>query len=166
MHPDHVDVLITFGHHLLPLHRCGHRFETVTQTCRPLKIKFGRRGTHVGVQPIQHVIGVTIEESTQVIHHRRVLLRGHLAHTRPCTLLDVKQQTWATQAFMLAILPRRTGADRERPEKQIKSVADGIGMGVRTEVANPRSPTPAGHECARPFFIDGHRQKWITLVVT
>ncbi len=61
--------------------------------------------------------------------------------------------------------PIRTGADRERPQEKVECLADGVGVGVGTEVLGPLAFLAPHHPGPGPFVGAGDGQIGIGLVV-
>ena len=88
-----------------------------------------------------------------------------LADARPGALLDVEQQARPAEPLVLVELRRAARADREAAQQQIERVADGVGVGVRPEVAGALALAAAHHHRPRPLLVDGDRQERVALVV-
>ena len=83
----------------------------------------------------------------------------------PGALLDVEQQARPAEALVLVELRRAARADRERAQQLVERVADGVGVGVRAEVAGALALAAAHHQRPRPLLVDGHGEERVALVV-
>ena len=133
--PDHVDILVAVGHHLLALDRPPHGRQPITHVGRPLVLHLVGGPPHLGLEAVDDVVGVAVEEVAQLGDELAIGHLVYLADARPAALLDVEQQARPPQPLVLAELPRAARADRERPQQQIERVADRVGVGVGPEVA-------------------------------
>ena len=72
---DHVDVFAALGDHLLLLDRPMHGRQPVADACRPLVLHRVRRGAHLGVEPLDDLVGVAVEEVAQLVDELAVVGR-------------------------------------------------------------------------------------------
>ena len=142
-----------------------YRFEPIAQPSGLFKLKVGRCLLHVGVEPIDDLVGVTVEKLTQLGDELPVGHLVDLTDTRSGTLLDVEQQARPAESLVLVELALRTGPDREATQQQVECVADRVRMGVRPEVAGVFSFAATHHLGARPLLTRCHSQERVTLVV-
>ena len=92
---DHVEVLAALGDHLLLLDRLAHRQQPVAQAGGSLELEVGRRRLHVGLEPVDDLVGVAVEELAQVGDELAVRHLLDLADARAGALLDVEEQARA-----------------------------------------------------------------------
>ena len=162
---DHIEVLTAIGHHLLLLDRLAYREQPVAKARSPLEFQVRRSLAHIGFEPVDDLVGVAVEEADQVVDQLLVCRRLDLADTRTGALLDVEQQTGAPETFVLRELGRAARADRKRPQQEVEGVANGVGVGIRAEIAGSLALASSHHQGSGPFVVDGDGEKGVTLVV-
>jgi hypothetical protein len=83
------------------LQRTIDRADSVTQTGGILETFVPRSIRHQPFQIFSNSVGVAAKESNQALHVSCIGIRGDLFDTWARALLDVEQQTRATETFML-----------------------------------------------------------------
>ena len=164
--PDHVDVLVAVGDHLLALDRLAHADEAVAHPGRPLVLEMVGRIAHLGLEPPHDLVGVAVEKVEELLDQPvvGVLVDGVDAGTG--ALLDVKQQAGPTQPVVAVELVVGTGPQREGPQQEVEGLPDGVGMAEWSVVADPLPLAPPHHHRPRPLLVEGDGQERIALVVT
>jgi len=162
---DHVDVFAALGNHLLLLDGLAHCQQPVAQACRPLVLQLLGRTGHLGLEPLDDLVGVAIEEVAQLLHQLAVRHLLDLAHARATALLDVEQQARPTQPVMLVELARAARTDGEAAQQQVERVADGVCVRVRPEVAGALALATAHHQRTRILLVERDREERVALVV-
>ena len=160
-----IDVFAALGNHLLLLDGALHCGPAVSQPGGALELKFFRSGAHVGFKLLHDLVGVAIKKVAELGHLLEVLGLFDVANARPAALLDVEQQAWAAESLVLVELAVAARANGEATQQQVERVANGIGVGIRTEVAHALALAATHHQRSGPLFVHRHRKKRIALVV-
>ena len=163
---DDVEVLVAVGDHLLALDRPPHGGQAVAQARRLLELERPSAASRISwSRRLTIGVGVAVEEVAQLVDELAVRHLVDLADARPGALLDVEQQARPAEALVLLELRRAARADRERAQQLVERVADGVGVGVRPEVAGALALAPAHHQRPRELLVDGDGEERVALVV-
>ncbi len=162
---DHIDVLAALGNHLLLLDRPTHGGEPIANTRGALVLQVLGGGAHLGLEPLDDLVGVAFEEVAQLVTNCRYSGSLDLTDARPAALLDVEQQARPAEPLMLVELARTARADREAAQQQVERVADRVGVRVRPEVPGALALATAHHQRPGELLVDRDRQERIALVV-
>ena len=163
--PMSVVVLLLGVDHLLALDRLAHREDLVAQARRPLELERVAGLVHLLVEAVEHRRGVAVEEGDELVDERHVLVVVDGADARRDALLDVRVEARATEALVAVELALGARADRERAQQQVERLADRVGVGVGTEVADALALGPPHHHGPRPLLVEGDREVRVGLVV-
>ncbi len=160
-----VEVLRCVGDHLLALDGEADRGQPVAKARRPLELELRRRLAHLGLQPVDDRLGVTVEERHQLRHEPAVLLGLDGAHARARAALDVVEQAGPAEQLVAPQLGVRARPDREGTQEQVERLSDRVGVRIGAEIAGVLAPGAPHHRRLRPLVADGDRQIGIALVV-
>ena len=162
---DDVEVLVAVGHHLLLGDGLLHRRQPVPHAGRPLVLLLVGGGSHLTIEALDDGVGVPVEEVDQLLDQRVVPGVVDLADARSRALLDVEEEARPAEPVVLVVLARRTGADGEAAQQQVERVPDGVGVGVRPEVADALALAAPDDHGPGPLLVQGDGQERVALVV-
>ena len=162
---DDVEVLVAVGHHLLLGDGLLHRRQPVPHAGRPLVLLLVGGGPHLTVEAPDDGVGVPVEEVDELLDQRVVLGVVDLADARSRALLDVEEEARPAEPVVLVVLARRAGADGEAAQQQVERVPDGVGVGVRPEVADALALAAPDDHGPWPLLVQGDGQERVALVV-
>ena len=162
---DDVGVRAVAEHHGLALHRPAQRAEVVAQPGGPLELQLLGGGLHAPFQLAHQPVGAAGEELAEVVDDVAVLVRGDPADARRGALVDVAEQAGPPDLAVPAEHPGAARAGGEDPQQEVERLADGPGVGVRTEVAHPLAAGPAVDVQPGELLPDRHREHGVGLVV-
>ena len=163
--PDHVEVLVAVGDHLLSLDRLADVGQPVAAPGGPLELQLVGRIPHRGLEPFDHRVGVALEELDELADQLVVALLVDLADARTGALLDVEQEARSAELLVALELGVGAGAHREGAQQQIEGLADRVRVGVGPEVADALAPSAAHHPRPGPLVVDRDREERVALVV-
>ena len=164
-YPEHVDLLVSGGDHLLALDHPAHARQAVPVAAGSLELEGIGGGSHLGPQLDHHFVRVALQEPQQVPDEVGVGVGRDLADTWAGALLDVEQQAGSAHPLVGAELGVRAGPQGERLDQLLERLPDGAGVPVGPEVPDPPATLGPGHHRAGPFVGDGDGQERIALVV-
>ena len=162
---DDVEVLVAVGHHLLLGDGLLHRRKPVPHAGRPLVLLLVGGGSHLTIEALDDGVGFPIEEVDELLDQSVVPGVVDLADARSRALLDVEEEARPAEPVVLVVLARRTGADGEAPQQQVERVPDGVGVGVRPEVADALALAAPDDHGPGPLVVQGDGQERVALVV-
>ena len=142
-----------------------YRSESIAKARRALVLQLLGGGAHLGIEPLDDLVGVAVEEVTQLGDQLSVLGLGDLANAWATALLDVEEQARPTQSLVLVELARAAGANRKAAQQQVERVADGVGVRVRAEVARALALAAPHHHRSWVLLVERDRQERVALVV-
>ena len=163
--PDDVELLGLLAHHLLALDGLADRGELVPQAGGPLELELVGRLGHERLEPLHHGRGLAAEEREELVDEGAVLVVGDRLHARRHALLDVRVEARPAEPLVALELAVGARADRERAQQQVEGLADRVGVGVRTEVADALALLAAHDHGAWPLLVERHREERVRLVV-
>jgi len=162
---DHVEILGSFGHHLLPFDGHVQGGQLVASTCRALEVESIGGLVALAYEPPLDLLGGAGEETHDVLDVPVVLLALHGADARTAAALDVVHQTGLAQLDVTFELGVGARPDGERPQEKIEGVAQRSHVGVGTEVADPGLPPSPHHGGPGPGVGEGDGHPGVALVV-
>ena len=101
----------------------------------------------------------------EVVDDRPMLLLRHPADARSRALADIAEQARPAQLLVVLEYAGAAGAHGKNPEQQVDRLADGPGVGVRTEVPGALTLGASPDHDARELLGDGDSEPGIGLVV-
>ena len=160
-----VQILRRIGDHLLASDGKTHGGQPVTKARRPLELELPGRFAHLGLEAVDDRLCVPVEKCHELGHEPLVLVGLDCAYARPGAPFDVVEQARPAEKLMAPELGIRAGPDWERPQEQVERLTDGVGVGIRTEIARVLAPGASHDGRLGPLVADGDREVGIALVV-
>ena len=139
LHGQDVHVLVRPGLHRLLVQDFGQRAHLVAQLGRLFELQPLGMLHHPRLEPLQHRLGLPVQESLGVVHVLPVVLRRDQVHARRRAALDLVQQARPGAIGEHGVL---AGAQPEYLLQQLDRLLDRPGAGIGAEVAVPAVDRP------------------------